>query len=380
MAKKHQHPKYKIKESDTLQSITELFNIEKTVWIQYHNNMCQLDDIIQECLPGHLEEIYLLPELWENVDDFNSTNQTRHALFNEQEEIILYNKNILFFAPYNINNRYGVIIDLGENRIHYEVEIKYIGHLTPDVFRISIDRKQVYINNQEPHFKLYEMADQMAKSIYPLILDINKEKKIQAIANYQDIRQRSTDVQKRLSQYFVGEYANKYIQTFKKHVNNPNTLINHLENELFYQLFFLPIQGLYDEQLTRKTQYSHLSEMNTITIYDLNVELNHRYTESGKIIAKIHSTEVLDANISFEAEYRLYPEDHSIFSMRGNLILLNDKNKACNTHFEIYHLNTSERIIKRGIINHKKLSSIKGQQEKTSNALKKQKRIWNIFK
>lgn len=374
------HPKYKTKEGDTIQTISERFGMEEDIWKIYHNNSCRLTDVIRNDIPVHLTEIFLHPELWNKADDLNKIDQSIHTLFNEKQEIILYNKKILFFAPYNLSNRYGVIMNFGKDKIHYEIEVKYIEHLTHEVFRISIDRKQVYINNQEPDLKLYEMADQMAKSIYPLILDINKEKKIQAIVNHKDIQLRCNDVQKKLSQYFVGEYAERYIQLFEKQVDNPNTLINHLENELFYQLFFLPIQGMYDERLTREAQYSHVSDKNKVTVYNLNVSLNNNYTESGKIIAKIHSDETLNTKNCFKAEYRLYPEDHSIFSMRGNLILLNDKNKECNTYFEIYHLNTNERVIKRDILSRKESSLVNEQRKKTSNTPERQKKFWDIFK
>lgn len=55
------HPKYKIKEGDTIQTITRLFEVEESVWLRYHNNMCRLNHIIRDHIPSELKEIYLLP-------------------------------------------------------------------------------------------------------------------------------------------------------------------------------------------------------------------------------------------------------------------------------------------------------------------------------
>lgn len=373
---KKPHPKYKIKEGDSISSISSLFGIEESVWLTYHNNMCRLTDIIRQEIPSHLEYVFLLPELWDKEDDLNNPKEPIHPLFNEKQRVALFQNRILFFAPCNINNTYGVIVNFDKNQVHYEIEVKFIEQLTPEVFRLSIDRKQVYINNQEPDGKLYEMADQMAKSIYPIIIDINKEKKIVAIANHNEIRQRCDETRGKLSQYYVGEYAQKKIRLFETQVNNPNSLINHLENELFYQLFFLPIRGIYNDGLIKKDQYLHRSNTHKITTYNLNIVLNENYTESGKIVAKIHSDEKINTERCFDAEYRLYPEDHSIFSMRGSLILSDDRGKPHSTRFEIYHLNTNERVLKK-VIPRPKVVSL---DEKKSNIAKKKKSFWDIFK
>lgn len=119
---KKPHPKYKIKPNDTLQSITKLFGVKEGVWKMYHNNMCRLDDIIRDTLPKHLDEIYLLPELWNKEKGLNNIDRSVHTIFDEKQKIILHNKKILSFAPYNINNRYGVIVNLGKDEIHFKAE------------------------------------------------------------------------------------------------------------------------------------------------------------------------------------------------------------------------------------------------------------------
>lgn len=347
---KPRHPKYTIKQGDTLQSITQLFGVEVDVWTRYHNNMCRLDNVIREMLPKHLTEIYLLPELWEKEFELNTIEVSEPSEYNENKSIILHNRNVLFFAPQNINNKYGVVINFGKNQVHYKIGCKYLGKISDEVFQILLDREQVYINNQEPDLKLYELADKMAKAVYPLVLDMNRERNVTVINNYMDIVFRCEEAQKKLSQYYVGEFAERYIDAFSRQYSNPNNLINHIEQELFFQLFFLPIQGLYDNQKEKRIKYKHISSKNDITEYNLNVSLRPVYTRSGKLVADIESEEMMNANKCFQAEYLLYPEDHSIFAMRGCLIQKDRKGKDQNIRFEIYHLNKEERIIKRKIL------------------------------
>lgn len=343
------HPKYEIKEGDTIQIITERFGIDKDVWLRYHNNMCRLDDVIKYNLPEHLQEIYLSPELWDKASILN-TSEPIITEYKENTAILLHNKNVLFFAPMNINNKYGVIINLGKDQIHYEIECKYIGKLAEDIFQIKLNRAQVYINNQEPDLKLYELADQMAKAVYPLVLNIDKNSKIISIDNHDEILLRCKDAQKKMSQYYVGEKAEKSLEIFGRNCLNHNTLINRIEQELFFQLYFLPIQGIYNDQNEKKIQYTHISSTNYITKYNLNIKLESVYTRWGKVVANIESDEQEDSTKCFQAEYLLYPEDHSIFTIKGHLMHISKYANMRTIHFEIYHLNKEERVIKQKIL------------------------------
>jgi len=367
------HPKYKVREGDTIPIITERFGVKEIVWINYHNNECRMFHEIGKKIPNRVKEIYLLPELWEKADELNYI--TPLNLRNYQQPIVLHMGGNLYYAPANLDNRYGVIFHLQKDKVHYEIDCIYKGNVSDSVYQIAFDRHQVYINNQEPDLRLYEMADQMAKAVYPLFLDINRERKIEKIYNHPEIVQRCNNAQKKLSQYYVGEYAEKYFRLFEKQYSNPDNLINHIENELFYQLFFLPIQGSY-ENLQKKIQYEFVSGKNNTTTYNLVVTLESEYTESGKLIAHIISEEKQDAQPCFEAEYRLHPEDHSIFSIRGYLIKMNDKQVPCRTDFEIYHLNPEKRIIKKII---PRYESIYLAERKTFAPQKKEFSFWDIF-
>lgn len=343
------HPKYEIKEGDTIQIITERFGIGKDVWLRYHNNMCRLDQVIRDILPNDLGEIYLLPELWNNAGILNAPEPLASE-YNENTPIVLHNRNVLFFVPVNINNKYGVVLNLGKDQIHYEIECKYIGKIAEDIFQIELNRTQVYINNQEPDLKLYELADQMAKAVYPLVLNIDKNRKIIRINNHDEILLRCEDARKKMSQYYVGEKAEKYLEIFGRNCSNPVALINRIEQELFFQLYFLPIQGIYNDQNEKKIQYTHISSMNDITIYNLNIKLEPVYTRWNKIVANIESDEQENATTCFKVEYLLYPEDHSIFEIKGHLMYKGRDANMRTTYFKIYHLNKEERVIKRKIL------------------------------
>ena len=337
---KKQHPKYKIRKGDTLESISLLFGIEKDIWTRYHNNMCSLSNVIhrENVLPAKLEEIFLLPELWEKAYKLNLLTESLSLNLKKDDPIELIN-NHLQFRPEGINHKYGVTLNLAKNKVHYEMALACIGQ-TGSTFRLVLDRKQVYINDKEPDGKLYELANQMGKSIYPIIIDVNKQsREIIDICNYDEMKERCRGNIVELKRYFTGEYAERYIYLYEKQIGNLNSLKNHLQTELFNELYLLPVQQNIFDKLHSSILYQHTSESNIQTCYHLDIRLNPMYTDSGKIIALVNSREQLGSTPCFKAEYRLYPKDHTIFSIRGSLILPHGHKKLHTTTFEIYHLN-----------------------------------------
>lgn len=379
---KPRHPKYKIKEGDTIQIITELFGIDKDIWLRYHNNMCRLDDIIRDTLPKQLDEIYLLPELWEKENTLN----TRHSLMRENQEntsIVLHNKSVLFFAPMNINNKYGVVLNLEkdkilnkeigqhthlrgnpvildnqnfistpqnldgrygvttyckDNKIQYEITVTYKGHTPSDEFIFYINRKQLYINDNEPDLLLYEMANKMSKAFFPMLIGINNQGQVFSIYNYQEIQERSKEIVKELRQYYVGEYAEKYINNFQINCTNVNTIIKNIRNEIFLKLFFFPIYGNYDKNLLTRRELIWYDKYNIKYEESLSISIYPYYNRTGKLKLYVKPEKKETTSPFINAEYRLYPNDNSIAMIIGEIALFNVKKELVVTKVEIIHL------------------------------------------
>lgn len=79
-------------------------------------------------------------------------------------------QNKLMFQPNPINYEYAITIHYLEKKlnINYEIECKYIKNIDPNTHLYSFNRKQIFINYQEPKGKI----DQMTKNIYPIIAQI----------------------------------------------------------------------------------------------------------------------------------------------------------------------------------------------------------------
>lgn len=363
-------PKYKVKEGDTIQKLNKLFGINQDAWVRYHNKMAyRLDQYIGNELPSGLEEIYLMPALWAEADEFNYVAPvTPNGI---QKPVNLHLLDELVYQPSNYCNRYGVVLHLKKSKVHYEIEFTYKGIVSEGIYQIAIDRKQVYVNDKKPSQKLYEMADQLSKAVYPLLLDINSEQKIEKIANHNEIVHRCKEAQMKLSQYYVGEKAREYFRLYQKHYENPNVLINNIENDLFYQLFTLPIHGSFENQ-QRKIQYDFVSSNDSASC-NLVVTLDPAQEKSGKLTVRVISEEKQDTLPCFETEYRLHPGDHSIFWIRGHLCKKNDSQIPCRTDFEIYHLNPKEsKTDKSG-----SFSLVEGELSESQK--KKKSRFWDFF-
>ena len=338
------HPTYKIRKHDTIRRITATFGVETDIWKGYHNKMCGLVGVIKEEIPPNLKEIFLLPELWGKESTFNQ-GMTESVYV--RKEIVFFNNNMLLSVPANINNRYGVELNFGNNKIHFEIIYRYIQRVSQEEFQLSIDRGQVYVNNVQPKGKLYQMADKMGKVIYPIVINMDREKRITGIANHQEIITRCKKAQQQLSTYYTGEYAERYIRLFEKQYMNSNNLINHLERELFFRLYFLPIQGEYSG-FSKSSIYNFPFGDNRNIICQLDINLEPLVTKHGKIVTHI-STREENTDLCFQATYLLYPDDHSVFSIIGSLRFEDNNKRKKNVMFEIYHLNPDERVLKRKI-------------------------------
>ena len=94
-----------------------------------------------------------------------------------QDKPIKLLNNLLSFNPINIHDFYGVLIKYSHKgtTIHYEIECNFQKYLNNGDYILSINRKDVLINNEPPDKKMYELATELAKSLYPVLLQIDRK-------------------------------------------------------------------------------------------------------------------------------------------------------------------------------------------------------------
>lgn len=241
------HPKYILKSNDTLQKITELFGVEEDVWKRYHNNMCRLDDVIRDTLPKHLEEIYLLPELWGKVNELSNGLKIKEKY--ACGKVVLGYNNTLHQKVNIITIKYGVkiIIQNGEKEtsIKYELSINKKGRVDNN-FLMEINRLSlVYIDDMYPDLMVDRLAADTFEMVYPLLFLVDKNGCIVDLFNFEEIKDRWSKGKDQLREGRKGEWLEKYLRMTDKCFSRKENFLSKLKNDWFLHSFFLGIYQTY---------------------------------------------------------------------------------------------------------------------------------------
>ena len=309
----------------------------------------------------------------------------------DNNKVVLPKQNLFPADPKYINHTYGVLLKYPDTAtsLHYEIECKFCQHTYDNDFILSLNRKQVFVNDEIPEIKLYQMADQMAKAFYPVLLRVGRDdKKIKAIANYQDIAARCEQTYNQLSRDFDGDLASAFAEQYFRQYSNINTLTERLENELFYKLYCFPLYGSYSSELAKNSEYSF--PFNTAD-NDPILKIAHRiepdYTADYKIIVNLKSiaaasteSDLFDGKVSFNAQYDLYADDQTVCSILGSAAYQGISGERNKIEFEVYHLDPENRI-PQPKAKEQQVTTAKQQDSIIieSDVREKKKSFWNIF-
>lgn len=293
---KRPHPKYNIKEGDTLQKVTDLFGIEESIWKGYHNNMCRLDDIIRDTLPKHLEEIFLLPELWDkelNLSHISTNNEevnhdtTRKVRVQNTKSGQKQLTNWAIYPRLNKLNhaywfRYIIEDKKSVTEVKYKVLVRHIRQETEETDLYLINRiSDVYINDELPNLCMDELAYETGKVFYTMVVEIDKKAQRVALRNYEQIKNKWINT---IRPYVVlrygGEVGNRYLTQMDKVIGDKNRIEEIFKNDLFIQLYFGTFYHSYSQEfeIDKTVEFSTGS---TPSYFNVNCKLNRNFTEKG---------------------------------------------------------------------------------------------------
>ena len=244
----------------------------------------------------------------------------------------------LQLIPNTVNHNYGFKVAYPNKnlKIHYEVALKFETYNDNKYPVYSINRSQVYINNQVPDMLVYEIADEMVKSIYPIHFGVNKNGTILTLENHQEIISRCKKAEKKISNYYEADVAQNIITNFNTQYNNSNSLIYQLQNDLFYNLLFFPLHNQFNKDLKAETIFKLLIEQKEVNL-PVFQEIEKHYTDSHKIKVNLLGLNNNDKIIKFKIFYNLYPDNYAISSIVGEIEYELDNEKEI-IEFECYHL------------------------------------------
>jgi len=315
------HPKYRIKKTDTIIVITERFGIAEEIWKRYHNNMCRLDDVINDKLPEHLEEIYLLPELWDRAKELNVIEESfsKASAVSEQISFGYGNTLLMKFCPEAFVYKVALLLTNGskDNKIEYHVSIKWI-EKQEDVFLLEINKlyETYKINKQKPDLVADELAIKVASVLYPLELAVTRKDGIIGINNVEEIQKRWDKTKEEILNYNEGEIVERYIFLNDKVLADEDILLNSLRNDWFLHAYFNNIYQTYTSEYSMDSTIRVPFIFDTEGIeYSVQQTINKDLDRNGHINITIKG-EVSDVRSIDDLENKL---DYSRYSSESPL-------------------------------------------------------------
>lgn len=262
----------------------------------------------------------------------------------ELERIIFYHNRELEHSRFYEARKYGYMYQDFENEklikeLHYEVEINCEISDTSNDFIFEINRKQIYINQQEPDLLVEQMLDKCSKALFPIKIIPANDGTLYEIYNHNEIVKRWQSLKEHLGTYYYSEIAYKILNKVQKLILNKDALEKSLNQDWFFHLYFSP---LYIEYPLEKPQtYNWKSPVfgNQSIDYQTDQTIEQHYTATHKIIINAKGKSIDERSIDevlrglnypqsklqgkpykpleseMEVQYKLYGEDKSIFSI-----------------------------------------------------------------
>lgn len=227
---------YYVKQGETLESISWDLTLENPKYLrEYHNSRCSYLDLIPEDGALRFLQKLHLP----NSDEIVKLNeQIRKS--GESLCCLLPTGKTSFNIKF-IDGNYQVKQTESDEGIQkseysYVLHFKYIkenekGHYVE--FTMNNFKK----NDEQPEEKINNLASDFVKTVYPILLIIDKSGNFVAAQPIKDSKDMIGDLEA-LKQYYAGVYAISHIDRMKNKMNDPQVIYNSLKGTLPFQFIF----------------------------------------------------------------------------------------------------------------------------------------------
>lgn len=247
-----------------------------------------------------------------------------------------------------LEKNYGVTIEhkgSSKKTIKFDYEMKILFSPFEPNYTVTLDRGQVYVNNQLPSLKAEELAFSLGQILYPIKFLMRPDRSFINIMNLKQIQERWHSKKDSIAKYFRGDIVHVQLNKMEKMLGNKYRLENSIKKNLFLNLYFIPLYQEYENnvqiphcQSFALFPFSDLVEFSILSTVDPELSL------SGKKIVDIQGKIVsCDPTAISEGEVSLlykFNSDGSIFSIEGLFKILNGDNKEKDIEVKIFDKDT----------------------------------------
>ncbi|WP_153394711.1 LysM peptidoglycan-binding domain-containing protein [Chryseobacterium vaccae] len=227
--------RHTIQKNETLQSIASLYGMDADALKLFHNNQCEVKDMILIGLTSQ-KELFL----------------PRTAVADKNSLVKFGPGNTLLFQPEHSFQRYAaaITIDNGSRRseLKYETSVRWLKTENKLHF-FEIDRTSaLYLNEEEVNEIADLLAYKTSKVLYPLQISTDRQGKFNAVENLSVFKERWPAVKEEVYQLFEGETVDQYCQKIEYIVDEPDAIGLYLKNDYFLRTLFFGIYQRFGEE------------------------------------------------------------------------------------------------------------------------------------
>jgi hypothetical protein len=298
-----------VQKGESLKSISLLYNIDADALKLFHNNHCNVKEMILIELTGQ-KEIFLPRTA---VTDKNRLVKFGHA-------------KSLIFQPENSFSRYGATVTIEnndqKNELKYETSVRWLKKENKLHF-FEIDRiSNLYLNEEEVNEIADLLAYKTSKVLYPLQISADEQGKFNAVENLSVFKERWPAVKEELYKEFEGETVDNYCEKIEKVINEQDAINLYLKDDYFIRTLFFGIYQSFGRDYQVETESSFPVVGNPVEPkYKIKLEIDPLKGETG--LANIEGEGQLNDERSVydfmnKAPFSMIIEDHPVINHEGN--------------------------------------------------------------
>jgi hypothetical protein len=260
-----------VQKGESLKSISLLYNLDAGALKLFHNNHCNVKDMILIELTGQ-KEIFL----------------PRTAVTDKNRLVKFGQANSLIFQPENSFSRYGVTVTIEnndhKNELKYETSVRWLKKENKLHF-FEIDRiSNLYLNEEEVNEIADLLAYKTSKVLYPLQISVDEQGKFNAVENFSVFKERWAAVKEEVYKEFEGETVDTYCEKIEKIIDEPDVISLYLKNDYFIRTLFFGVYQSFGQNYETKLMESFPVVDNPVEPkYEIKLEIDPLKGESGLV-------------------------------------------------------------------------------------------------
>ncbi|SHM72601.1 LysM peptidoglycan-binding domain-containing protein [Chryseobacterium polytrichastri] len=261
---------YKIRNGDSLHSISSRLGMTVKELKRFHNAHCEKADTLWFENMNHVDFLWVpknykteeqkVQEKTNSLPSLQLSNAFYAKEYKVRETIQIPSEDLLLLD-------YTIILDTREGK--------------DKSYTVTIDRKGLTTNGKIPNDKMSELSLDCMKTLYPIAFTINPSGKITGFHGYKALIKKFKDQRPKLEEYHIGEGCTMLLNAFEKQMSDETGFLRQFDSSLLFQTLF-PIREWFHKKTTW-TEKLYCFQNSFPAIFDLCIETNHDdpdYTET----------------------------------------------------------------------------------------------------